>query len=36
MYTNDAHTFSISGSIYMERGSYPVYSTPRRSSDPKN
>lgn len=29
MYTNDAHTFSISGSISVERGSYPVYSAPR-------
>ena len=25
MYTNDAKTFSISGSIGVERGSYPVY-----------
>ncbi|HVU98359.1 MAG TPA: hypothetical protein VHE34_24210 [Puia sp.] len=36
MYTNDAHTFSISGSIYMERGSYPAYSSPRRTGDSKN
>ena len=25
MYTNDAGTFSISGSVGVERGSYPVY-----------
>ncbi|HEY4289285.1 MAG TPA: hypothetical protein VGN00_19425 [Puia sp.] len=25
MYVNDAHTFSISGSVGVERGSYPVY-----------
>jgi hypothetical protein len=25
MYTNDARTFSISGSVSVERGSYPVY-----------
>ena len=25
IYTNDAKTFSISGSIGVERGSYPVY-----------
>ncbi|HEY4111094.1 hypothetical protein [Puia sp.] len=31
IYTNDAHTFSISGSVWMERGSYPVY--PTRTTD---
>jgi|SRR5579859_2091773 len=31
IYTNDAHTFSISGSVIMQRGSYPVY--PSRSTD---
>jgi hypothetical protein len=25
IYTNDAKTFSISGSVILERGSYPVY-----------
>lgn len=35
MYTNDAHTFSISGSIYMERGSYPAYSSPRQTDNTK-
>ena len=25
MYTNEAHTFSISGSVIMQRGSTPVY-----------
>ena len=25
MYTNDAKTFSISGSVGIERGSYPIY-----------
>jgi hypothetical protein len=29
IYTNDAHTFSISGSFRMERSSYPVYSPPQ-------
>ena len=29
MYTNDAKTFSISGSIGVERGSYPFYPTER-------
>jgi hypothetical protein len=28
IYTNDAKTFSISGSITVERGSYPVYVPP--------
>ncbi len=32
IYTNDAKTFSISGSISVERGSYPVYSTPRTTA----
>jgi len=33
IYTNDARTFSISGSISVERGSYPVYQSnnPSRS-----
>jgi hypothetical protein len=31
MYINDARTFSISGSIGVERGSYPVYPTERRN-----
>jgi hypothetical protein len=25
IYTNDAHTFSISGGVRVQRGSYPVY-----------
>src|SRR5579872_2771373 len=29
IYTNDARTFSISGSISVERGSYPVYEPAR-------
>jgi hypothetical protein len=33
MYTNDAKTFSISGSIGIERGSYPVY--PYNRTNPK-
>jgi hypothetical protein len=36
MYTNDAHTFSISGSVHVERGSYPVYSPTRQSTNSKN
>jgi hypothetical protein len=32
MYVNDAHTFSISGSVGVERGSYPVYPVNRVSS----
>jgi hypothetical protein len=32
IYTNDAKTFSISGSISVERGSYPVYTTPRTTA----
>lgn len=35
IYTNDAHTFSISGSISVERGSYPVYVAPRRATAAK-
>src|SRR3984957_7979992 len=31
IYTNDAKTFSISGSISVERGSYPVYVAPRNN-----
>jgi hypothetical protein len=34
MYTNDAKTFSISGSIGVERGSYPVY-FPERTNTKK-
>jgi hypothetical protein len=29
MYTNDAGTFSISGSVGIEKGSYPVYQSNR-------
>lgn len=32
IYTNDAKTFSISGSISVERGNYPVYTTPRSNA----
>jgi hypothetical protein len=32
MYTNDAKTFSISGSIGVERGSYPVYPSNRMNT----
>jgi hypothetical protein len=32
IYTNDAHTFSISGSIILERGSYPMYIPPARTT----
>lgn len=32
MYTNDAKTFSISGSVGIERGSYPVYQSNRPNS----
>jgi len=35
MYTNDAHTFSISGSVILERGSYPAYSSPRQTGNTK-
>lgn len=31
MYTNEAKTFSISGSIGVERSSYPVYQTTRKN-----
>ncbi|HTJ11238.1 MAG TPA: hypothetical protein VL547_04415 [Dinghuibacter sp.] len=31
MWTNDAKTFSISGSVSVERGSYPVYAPPASS-----
>ncbi|HEV2354636.1 MAG TPA: hypothetical protein VGR89_10350 [Puia sp.] len=34
IYTNDARTFSISGSVSVERGSYPVY-VPGRSNNSK-
>ena len=32
MYVNDAKTFSISGSVGVERGSYPVYPTNRTNT----
>jgi hypothetical protein len=32
IYTNDAKTFSISGSISVERGSYPAYIPPRTNT----
>jgi hypothetical protein len=32
IYTNDAKTFSISGSVELERGSYPVYPSNRTYS----
>jgi hypothetical protein len=35
IYTNDAKTFSISGSISVERGSYPVYIPPTRTNTVK-
>ena len=35
IYTNDAHTFSISGSIMVERGSYPIYIPPSRTTATK-
>ncbi|HTQ63801.1 MAG TPA: hypothetical protein VMI12_03340 [Puia sp.] len=34
-YVNDAGTFSISGSVRMERSSYPVYAPPPASSNTK-
>lgn len=34
IYTNDAKTFSISGSVELQRGSYPVY--PSTLSSPEN
>ncbi|HEY4337498.1 MAG TPA: hypothetical protein VGM89_16415 [Puia sp.] len=36
IYTNDAHTFSVSGSIFMERGSYSTYPSSRRTDDTKH
>jgi len=36
MYTNDAHTFSVSGSISVQRGSTPVYYPSQRNSNTKN
>jgi hypothetical protein len=35
MYVNDAHTFSISGSVGVERGSYPVYPVYRTNNSKK-
>lgn len=32
IYTNDEHTFSISGSVIIDRGAYPVYTSPRRTN----
>jgi hypothetical protein len=32
IYTNDAKTFSISGSVGLERGSYPVYPSTRTNT----
>jgi hypothetical protein len=32
IYTNDAHTFSISGSVILERSSYPVYAPPQNNN----
>jgi hypothetical protein len=32
IYTNDAKTFSISGSVELERGSYPVYPSNRTNT----
>ena len=32
IYTNDAKTFSISGSVELERGSYPVYQPARTNT----
>jgi hypothetical protein len=32
IYTNDAKTFSISGSVEMQRGSYPVYQPTRTNT----
>jgi hypothetical protein len=37
MYINDARTFSISGSISIERDNYPVYYyNPVNTTKPKN
>ncbi len=35
MYTNDAHTFSISGSVSVQRGTTPVYYAPQRVNNGK-
>jgi hypothetical protein len=35
IYTNDAKTFSISGSISVQRGSYPIYIPPARTNTGK-
>lgn len=35
MYTNDAHTFSISGSVILQRGSTPVYYPSQRVGNSK-
>jgi hypothetical protein len=35
IYTNEAKTFSISGSISVERGSYPVYVPPYKANTGK-
>jgi len=35
MYINDARTFSISGSIGIDRGTYPVYYPPGRTATKK-
>jgi hypothetical protein len=32
IYTNDAKTFSISGSVELQRGSYPVYQPARTNT----
>jgi hypothetical protein len=32
IYTNDAKTFSISGSVGIEKGSYPVYPYNRKKT----
>jgi hypothetical protein len=34
IYTNDAHTFSVSGSVWMQQGSYPIYPA-QRATYPK-
>lgn len=33
IYTNDAHTFSISGSVSVERGGYPIYPSSNRPAN---
>jgi len=35
MYTNDAHTFSISGSVWLQRGSTPVYAPSQKANNGK-